>query len=263
MFPSGAAGGRGRGARTEVPTIVGRVKILIVDDHPLIREGLQNVLRELDDGFDVIAATCGDEAVEILRQHEAVTLILLDLMLPGTEGFNLLHQVREERPDVPIVVLSANDSPGTVREAIDIGAMGFISKRSSTPVLVSALQLVLAGAVYIPPEALAAGAPRARNAMSIGGQTPTNGAAVTGLSDLGLTERQRQVLALLIQGKPNKIICRELGLAEGTIKTHIAAILRALNVSSRTQAIYSLSRLGVRFPFIARNDRDRTSDANT
>jgi DNA-binding NarL/FixJ family response regulator len=231
------------------------MKILVVDDHPLIREGLANVLRELDGNLTVIEAETANEALSALQRESDVSLILLDLILPGSDGFSLLHNVRSKWPEVPVVVLSADDNPQTVREAIDHGAMGFISKRSPTPVLVSALRLVLAGAVYIPPQALAAedsltlshGLPR-----QPGSQGPT-------LAELGLTERQAEVLVLMVQGKPNKAICSELGLAEGTVKTHVTAIFRTLQVSSRTQAMFALSRLGVRLSFprrvgIARSD---------
>lgn len=228
----------------------GTVNVLIVDDHPLIREGLANVLRELDSELHVLEAESGEEAMTILRQPAQLTLMLLDLMLPGASGMSLLRQVRAERPDVPVVVLSASDGPHTVRQAIDCGAMGFISKRSATPILVSALRLVLAGAVYIPPQALAAedtaeAAPAAPPPMRA--SAPAGGRSMT-MADLGLTGRQSDVLTLLVQGKPNKMICRELGLAEGTVKTHIAAILRALNVSSRTQAVFVLSKLGIQLP---------------
>ncbi|MCK7501904.1 MAG: response regulator [Comamonadaceae bacterium] len=132
------------------------MKILIVDDHPLIREGLANVLRELDNDLTVIEAESGDEALAALEREQGISLVLLDLVLPGADGLSLLTQVREDRPEVPVVVLSGKDSPQIVRQAIDSGAMGFITKRSATSVLVSALRLVLSGAVYIPPQALAA-----------------------------------------------------------------------------------------------------------
>lgn len=228
------------------------MKILIIDDHPLIREGLANVLRELDKDLAVIEAENGAQALAAIEREEGISLMLLDLVLPGADGLSLLAQVREARPEVPVVVLSGNDNPQIVRQAIDSGAMGFITKRSSTPVLVSALRLVLSGAVYIPPQALAAEAPAAAPAWlddhAAAGRSPS-------LAELGLTERQVEVLAHVVQGKPNKVICRDLGLAEGTVKTHITAILRALNVSSRTQALFALSKLGVQLPFAFRKPR--------
>ena len=215
-----------------------RMRVLIVDDHPLIREALANVLAELGRQVDVLQAENLKGALAQLDAHPDTTLILLDLMLPDAEGIDVLGRVRQAYPSVPVVVLSGIDSRSTVRAAIDGGAMGFISKRSPSPVLVNALRLVLAGEVYIPPEVL-----RAETRPMTGTPGPRTG------EDLGLTPRQMDVLALLVQGKPNKVICRELGLAEGTIKTHTAAIFRALNVSNRTQAVFAVSRLGIQLPF--------------
>lgn len=219
------------------------MKILIVDDHPLIRQALRGVLAELDPAVEVAEADNAELAMAGLDASARVDLVMLDLVFPGGDGgLSLLARVRSVRPDVPVVVLSGQDDPATVRQALDGGAMGFISKRSATPVLVSALRLVLSGTVYIPPEALGATRGDIVPEVRAAGRQPT-------LADLGLTGRQAEVLALLVQGLPNKVICRELGLAEGTVKTHVAAILRALKVSSRTQALFALSRLGVQIPF--------------
>jgi DNA-binding NarL/FixJ family response regulator len=241
-----------------VASLADCMKILIVDDHPLIREGLANVLRELDNDLTVIEAENAAQALAAIGREEGISLILLDLVLPGVDGLSLLTQVREARPEVPVVVLSGNDNPQIVRQAIDSGAMGFITKRSATPVLVSALRLVLSGAVYIPPQALAAESHAASPAWL--GDHPPAGRSPT-LADLGLTGRQVDVLAHMVQGKPNKVICRDLGLAEGTVKTHITAILRALNVSSRTQALFALSKLGVQLPFAFRSRAASPGDA--
>jgi DNA-binding NarL/FixJ family response regulator len=227
------------------------MKILVVDDHPLIREGLVNVLRELDHDLSIMEAQTPQDALAALEREADISLVLLDLQFEDRfDGMDLLRQARANWPEVPIVVLSGVDSPQIVRQAIDEGAMGFITKRSPTPVLVSALRLVLAGAVYIPPQALAADLPTIH-----AHPPPDESGSEVGptLAALGLTERQTEVLAHLVQGKPNKVICRELGLAEGTVKTHIAAILRALNVTSRTQALFALSRLGVQLPFPLRS----------
>jgi DNA-binding NarL/FixJ family response regulator len=224
------------------------MKVLIVDDHPLIREALANVLAELGPQVVVLQAESLKGALAELTAHPDTTLILLDLMLPDGEGTSVLDQVRQAHPGVPVVVLSATDNRATVLAAIDGGAMGFISKRSASPVLVNALRLVLAGEVYIPPEVLRAETlPRPAAGA---GLASAPGNRRTG-EELGLTPRQMDVLTLLVQGKPNKVICRELGLAEGTVKTHTAAIFRALAVSNRTQAVFAVSRLGIQLPFVA------------
>jgi DNA-binding NarL/FixJ family response regulator len=226
------------------------MNILIIDDHALIREGLRHVLQEIDPEGEVVEADAADTALETLRTRgDGLTMILLDLGLPGAVGMNLLTQIREARPGVPVVVLSANDARSVVLEAIDAGAMGFISKRSSSNVLVNGVRLVLAGGICIPAHAqlAAPGGPSATAA-----KPGTSGLKLTP-SELGITARQADVLALLVQGMPTKLICRELDLSVGTVKTHITAILRALNVSNRTQALFELSRLGIQLPMANRN----------
>jgi DNA-binding NarL/FixJ family response regulator len=223
------------------------MKILVVDDHPLIREGLSHVLLELDQGCEVLEAENADAALAAAEKHPDLSLILLDLAVPGTSRLNLLAAIREMREEVPVVVLSGTDDAGTIREAIEIGAMGFISKRSTTSIIVNALRLVLVGGVYVPPQSLRAiETPELPEGHRDAEQDVENSAAV--LRRIGITPRQTEVLGLLVQGKPTKVICRELGLAEGTVKTHVASILHALNVTNRTQAVFVLSRLGVRFP---------------
>jgi DNA-binding NarL/FixJ family response regulator len=143
-------------------------------------------------------------------------------------------------PAVPVVVLSASEDPADMTRAIDSGAMGFIPKSQSSQVMIGALRLVLAGGVYLPPEAIRRAAP--------GSPSTAQPSRPTSWRDIGLTERQAEVLALLVQGKPNKLICRDLDLAEGTVKIHITAILKALKVTNRTQAVIEVSRLGLRLP---------------
>jgi DNA-binding NarL/FixJ family response regulator len=222
------------------------MKVLIVDDHPLVREALAGVVAELDPAADTIQAESAEAALTALAAHQDLTLCLLDLMLPDADGTSVLARIRTERPEVPVVVLSAHDTRPTVLAAIDAGAMGFISKRSPTSVLVEALRLVLVGGVYLPPELLRADPSPAIPAAP---SPSAGGRAARTAEDLGLTRRQIEVLALLVQGKPNKLICRELQLAEGTVKTHAAAIFRALGVSNRTQAVFALGRLGIQLPF--------------
>jgi DNA-binding NarL/FixJ family response regulator len=220
------------------------VKILVVDDHPLIREALRQVLRALDEQLELLEAPTCDESFEILRRHPDVSLILLDLTLPDVDGYEVLGRLRDEYPAMPVVVLSAADQPEAVMRALDGGAMGFIPKTSSSQLLLNALRLVLSGAIYLPLEVLrkehdiAPAAPRA----------PATPSELRDPAEIGLTGRQAQVLALLVQGKPNKLICRDLNLAEGTIKIHVTAILKTLGVLNRTQAVIAVSKLGLRLP---------------
>jgi DNA-binding NarL/FixJ family response regulator len=219
------------------------MQILVVDDHPLILEALHQLLRGLEADVAVFDATSADGGRALAAAHPDADLMLLDLSLPGANGFALLEEMRASHPGIPVVVVSASDRRDDVLRALDLGAMGFIPKSVSSVVMLSALRLVLSGGVYLPPSAIneeaAPAAAEPRHAW------PAPATPRKHPRDIGLTDRQAQVLALLLQGKPNKIICRELDLAEGTVKIHVAAILRALNVSSRTQAVIEASRIGL------------------
>ena len=217
------------------------MKVLVVDDHPLIRQALLLVVRQLDSDLRVLEAGTCEEGLTLAAAHHDLDLVLLDIHLPGLSGLDALKSFRERAPAVPVVVISASEDPADVTRALDSGAMGYIPKSQSSPVMINALRLVLAGGVYLPPEMM-------RRAAGAGAARPAPGPAGIGYRDIGLTERQAQVLALLIQGKPNKLICRDLDLAEGTVKIHITAILKALKVSNRTQAVIEVSRLGLKLP---------------
>jgi DNA-binding NarL/FixJ family response regulator len=214
------------------------VKLLIVDDHHLIREGLRPVLKRLGgDGKEatVFEAASFEAAVEYADSHSDLDLVLLDLRLPNVAGFAALLDLQERHPGLPIVVMSGDDDPVLMREAIEHGALGFIPKTSTGEVILNALRLVLSGGTYLPREIMAA--PHA---------SPPPAPPPSLASSLGLTPRQAEVLALLLAGKSNKSICRDLNLAEGTVKTHIAAVFKALNVSSRVQAVIAASKRGIK-----------------
>jgi DNA-binding NarL/FixJ family response regulator len=232
------------------------VKILVVDDHPLILEALRHVLKQLDGQVQVFDAQTADQAQALLRDHSDADLLLLDLGLPGADGLQVLARVRTEHPSIPVVVLSASDARDNVMRAIDLGAMGFIPKSSSNQVMLGALRLVLSGGIYLPPAALMHDGEMGRGTLA---PAPAAREGAVTARDLGLTERQAQVLGLILQGKPNKLICRELDLAEGTVKIHVAAILRALNVSTRTQAVIEASRLGLTVDTLAARSATRES----
>jgi len=205
------------------------MKILVVDDHPLIQQALAHALPALHGAIDVLAAIDREETLTTLARHPDCALVLLDLALPGAHGLDLHAQLRRDFPLLPIVVLSATHDRATVGAAMAAGAQGYIAKTSSPVELLDAVRTVLEGGRSVTSR-LASIAP------SVGG--------VPG-ETLGLTHRQADVLRLLLQGKPNKLICRDLRLSEGTVKVHVSAILKALNVRSRAQAIAELSRRGV------------------
>ena len=211
------------------------MKILVVDDHTLIREALRGVLLELKPEAGVIDASSCREALELAQANAAeLDLVLLDLGLPDGDGFDTLGELRDLYPAVAIVVLSASKDRDSVTKALDLGALGFIPKSASRAVMVSALQLVFAGGIYVPPEILQ----RPKAPMDAPVSAPMSP------SEIGLTERQIDVLALMMQGKSNKAVCRELDLAEATVKNHITAILRALKVTNRTEAVIAVAEFG-------------------
>ncbi len=218
------------------------MKILVIDDHVLIREALRGVLRELKPDAVVFEAPDSGQATRLIADHPDLALILLDLNLPDRDGFGLLEELRQRYPAISIVVLSGFHDRENVVRALDQGALGFIPKSARREVMVSALNLVFSGGVYIPPEILGQ-----RDAATSGQPQPTRAVADrqhAAPADLGLTERQMDVLALMMQGKSNKAICRKLELAEPTVKNHVTAILKALKVTNRTEAVVAVSALG-------------------
>jgi len=216
------------------------LKILVVDDHPLVRDAMAQLLGQLADSVTVLEGSDCASGLSLAQAHPDIDLVVLDLNLPDTHGFDALDRFRHDHPMLPVVILSMLRDRQTVLQAIKRGAMGFIPKVTAKEVIVSATRLVLSGAVYLPPEAIAEADGGAPGTLGFGA-----GESGPSLSDLRLTARQGQVLALVMQGKSNKEICRKLGLAERTVKVHVTAILTALRVSTRTQAVIAATRLGL------------------
>ena len=211
------------------------MKILVIDDHPLVSDALRHLARRLGPDATVLAAPRCDAGFDIAASHPEIDLVLLDLNLPGLSGVPALKEWRRRFPAVPVVVISASEEQPAVLAAMAAGAAGFIPKSSPSAVMLSALNLVLSGGRYVPSQA-------------IEGTRPLRRAVAEPVESLGLTQRQLDVLRLLAQGKPNKLICRELGLAERTVKAHISALFRALNVNSRTQVAIAAAKLGITPP---------------
>jgi DNA-binding NarL/FixJ family response regulator len=197
---------------------------------------MANLLAAVAPSMTILEATDCPSALDIARAQPDIDLVVLDLNLPGTRGFEALDQFRREQPAMPVVILSTLHDHQTVLQAIKRGAMGFIPKVAAKDVIVNATRLVLGGGVYLPPEAIVEGE---RHGSEVDASGPRS------LADLGLTTRQGQVLALIMRGQSNKEICRALGLAERTVKVHVTAVLTALRVSSRTQAVIAATRLGL------------------
>jgi len=215
------------------------MKILLVDDHALIRDALRGVLKELTDDATVLEASDCRQAMRLVEAHSDLHLILLDLNLPDGDGFAMLADLRKRYATISLVVLSASRDRENVVKALDLGALGFIPKSAPRDVMVNALRLVFAGGIYIPPEALGRTESKAPQRVA---------ARPAALGDLGFTERQMEVLALMMQGKSNKAISRTLDVAEPTVKHHVTAILKALKVANRTEAVIAVGSLGWELP---------------
>jgi DNA-binding NarL/FixJ family response regulator len=217
------------------------MKVLVVDDHALIRDALRGVLKELSDDAVIFEASDCGQAMRLVNEHPDVDLILLDLNLPDRNGFEVLADLRERHPAISTVVLSAFNDRENVAKALEAGALGFIPKSSTRGVMLSAFRLIFSGGIYIPPEIL-----MHRETAPSQPRPDTSGTQSGSLSprDLGLTDRQVDVLALMMQGKSNKAICRTLDLAEPTVKNHVTAILKALRVTNRTEAVIAVGALG-------------------
>ena len=215
------------------------MKVLLVDDHALIRDALRSVVKELAGDASVLEASDCRQAMRLVEQHADLHLILLDLNLPDRDGFAALADLRKHHATISIVVLSAFHDRENVLKVLDLGALGFIPKSSSRDVMMNALRLIFSGGVYIPPEALAPA--EARRGQPVPTRPPSP-------ADLGLTERQMEVLALMMQGKSNKAISRMLDTAEATVKHHVTAILKALKVTNRTEAVIAVGALGWDLP---------------
>ncbi|MGZ3443731.1 MAG: response regulator [Polyangia bacterium] len=239
------------------------MRVLLIDDHPLILSALQNVIQGMDGAGDVaVVGVAGARAArEALSADDRFDLVLLDLRLGDADGFDLLIELRNGWPAIPVVVVSASDRSADVIRSIDLGAMGFVPKRASNETLTEALRVVMSGGIYVPPMTMGEGdetfASGERASGSEASARPGVGhpARPNALAQFKLTPRQTDVLGLLLRGQSNKLIARELDLSVETVKDHVAAVLRALGVNSRTQAVLAVSQMssqGAIAPWLSR-----------
>ena len=208
-------------------------RILIADDHALFRKGLRLLLTDTFPKADVRDVDSLDAALESLSGAAPVDLAILDLRMPGVAGVESLRAVREAYPETAILVLSGSDARSDVLGALGAGVHGYVVKTSPDAELLAAIERVRRGQVYVPPQ-LASPAPQ-----------PAPPAADPPVAFDGLTPRQKDVLRLLAKGKANKEIARELDLAEGTVKIHLAAVLRFLKARNRTEAAVLAARFNL------------------
>jgi len=228
------------------------MRFAIIDDHPFVLDALSLIVSSMEQrpsvsGFESLAAF-----EQGITGGESFDLVLLDLGIPGYSHLDSLHRFRSLAPVTPVVVISASDDRDTILEALDLGAMGFIPKTSHREVLMRALELVLAGGIYIPPQALEKPGLRASKTREVPPHrepqpAPLPHGPAPGVSSL--SRRQLDVLNLLVKGMPNKLICRELGLSPNTVKSHVGAIFRALNATNRTQAVIAAQSSGFRVDY--------------
>jgi len=207
------------------------MKMLLIDDHPLFVEGIRGVLQRLDDAIDIQTSGSCEEALALTENDDDYDLVLLDLNLPGVSGLDGMQQLRHQLPATPIVLLSASEDRNKVLRAIELGAKGYIPKSSTPDVIITALQLVLSGGVYLPMAVLDTVNNSQAKTCTVDGQT--------------LTPRQTEVLALLAEGHTNKAIGNQLEMAENTVRVHVSAILRFLGVDNRTEASVAAARMGL------------------
>jgi DNA-binding NarL/FixJ family response regulator len=212
------------------------MKVLIVDDHALIREALHAVLKQLKREAVIFEASNSGQAMHIVEEHPDISLILLDINLPDRDGLSVLRELRDRYPTIAIIVLSSSNDQDTVKHAFKLGALGFIPKTTEREVMLNAIKLVFSGGIYIPSEILEETTPpRLTNQLT----------TRDSLKRLRLTDRQIEVLALLMKGKSNKVIAKTLNMAVPTVKNHITVVLKALSVTSRTEAIIKVGKMGL------------------
>lgn len=206
-------------------------KILIADDHPLFREAITNVIEKSFPGCETIETEDLDSALSITQESDELDLILLDLNMPGMNGLNGLITLRNEAPTIPVVIVSAEEDKQIVLQAITYGAVGFITKSSPREQMTEALTQILAGNVYLPSDIIRSSQPENRRSS----RRDENQIPPELLSSL--TRRQLLVLERMSKGESNKQIAYNLNIAETTVKAHVSAILRKLNVHNRIQAV--------------------------
>lgn len=204
------------------------MKILLVDDHALVREGIRYMLMRFDGKAEIVEAECCSEAIKCCQTSTDFDLVLLDYILPDSKESGCLVKLRSAIPQTPIAMMSVLEEPNVIKKMIDQGAKGYIPKSSSSEIMFSALKLILSGSIYVPPQALK---------QTEDGQENEN--------KNPLTARQKQILILLEQGRTNKEIAKELFLSEATIRTHVSDIFRQLNVRNRTQASHVASKMNL------------------
>jgi DNA-binding NarL/FixJ family response regulator len=215
------------------------LQIVVADDHALVRGGLALLIEMATPNAKIIEANSFGQVTDILSEQGSIDLMLLDLMMPGMENDKGISSICRTWPGIPIIIVSVNEDIDTIRKALSAGAMGYIPKTSSPDVTISAVKLVLAGGIYVPPHILQQSAYVPIN----NAPTPVPEIQVEAAQITALSRRQLEVLDLIVSGKSNQAIADELGLTTPTVKMHVSGILRKLEVKNRTEAVAKYSEL--------------------
>lgn len=203
------------------------MNILLIDDHALFREALLYILAQLGANTNVLEASNSKEAIQLIEFSPTFDLILLDIDLPGTDGLSAMPELRKLAPDVPMIVLSGSEAIQNIKSALDRGAVGYIPKSCNSHEMLAAMRLVLQGGIYIPPRLL----------TKLKATPLTTSESSQSAEPQALTKRQIEVLDCIAKGMSNKLIARALAISEGTVKLHVFAIMRILNVHNRTEVV--------------------------
>lgn len=206
------------------------MKILIADDHALFRDGLKLTLEQLDDNAQIIQADGYTQAQKILKEKAHPDLVIVDLEMPDKDWNEGIDDLMQEAPDAHFVVMSASEDSKIIRQVMEKGISGYITKRSEPKIISAALKLILEGGTYLPPILL---------------DGMTNNKVIAESKSGNLTARQFEVLEYISKGLSNKQIAYEMGVSEATVKLHINAMLKALNATNRTQALVNAQKFGI------------------
>jgi two-component system, NarL family, nitrate/nitrite response regulator NarL len=224
------------------------MRVLLIDDHALFRAGVALLLRQARSDIEIVEAGTLAEGAELARQ-ERLSMVFLDLDLPDGHGFEALKQLKLERPSLPIVIMSAQESWQTIDNAIELHAMGFVPKSQTPDVLFAALQAALAGGVFLPASIIDRD-PAVQSSMMFrlgprNESTEEAGRPVDNAQTLGISPRLFDTLRLVVQGYPNKTIAREMGVEEITVRKYVSTLLAHFNVRRRTELIVYVAKSGI------------------
>lgn len=215
------------------------LKLLIADDHELFVDGMRHILKKLADTIDITTANNAEDTIALLESDAQYDLILTDLDMPGMNGLSVLQRMHAKNVWLPIVVISAEDNTHIIRSALNAGALGFIPKSHNSQQMLDALHSILDGDIYVPDEI------QKQLDRGVTKRSPNEANDNAALQESGISQRQYDVLKLLAQGYSNKQIATTLFLTEHTVKAHLSALFKSLNVANRTECVKTALERGI------------------